>query len=114
MSFGNFFERLIKRPICEHLGVNNLISNAQHGFREGRSCTANLLEFFENVTRAVDSGSPYDVIYYDFSKAFDKVPCYRLLLKPSAYGVRGKLLNWIRNWLTGKYQATSLNGKLSA
>ena len=111
---GKLFERLIKRVICEHLEVNNLLSNAQHGFREGRSCTTNLLEFFENVTRAVDSGSPYDVIYYDFSKAFDKVPRERLLLKLSAYGIRGKLLNWIRNWLTGRYQATSLNGKLSA
>ena len=111
---GKLFERLIKKTICDHLERNCLLTPAQHGFREGRSCTTNLLEFLEKVTKAVDSGSPYDVVYYDFSKAFDKVPRERLLVKLAAYGISGKLLDWIRNWLTGHYQATLLNGKLSS
>ena len=31
----------------------------------------------------------------DFAKAFDKVPHQRLLNKLTAYGIEGKLLNWI-------------------
>jgi hypothetical protein len=30
------------------------------------------LEFFEEITRVIDSGKPVDVIYLDFAKAFDK------------------------------------------
>ena len=34
--------------------------------------------FFEEITKWVDEGSPVDVIYLDFQKAFDKVPHQRL------------------------------------
>ena len=37
--------------------------------------------FFEEITKWVDEGSPVDVIYLDFQKAFDKVPHQRLILK---------------------------------
>ena len=34
--------------------------------------------FFEELTKWVDEGSPVDVIYLDFQKAFDKVRHQRL------------------------------------
>ena len=42
--------------------------------------------FFEEITKWVDEGSPVDVGYLDFQKAFDKVPHQRLILKVSLYG----------------------------
>ena len=33
----------------------------------------------ENVTDAIDKGKPFDCIYLDFAKAFDKVPHFRLI-----------------------------------
>jgi hypothetical protein len=68
----------------------------------------------ERVTSAVDEGVPYDVIFLDFAKAFDKVPGERLLKKLSALGIRGATLRWIRNWLTGRTQRVVLNGKSSS
>ena len=61
-----------------------------------KSCLSNLLEFLD-VTDAVDSGKPVDVIYLDFQKAFDKVPHVRLLNKllAVAHGISGKILQWI-------------------
>ena len=41
----------------------------------------NLLEFFNGVTLDLDEGSPVDLLYLDFSKAFDKVPHGRLIEK---------------------------------
>ena len=40
-----------------------------------------VLSFLEDVTSAIDEGKPVDVIYLDFSKAFDKVPHLRLIHK---------------------------------
>ena len=43
--------------------------------------------FFEEITKWVDEGSPVDVIYLDFQKAFDKVPHQRLILKLKSHGM---------------------------
>ena len=61
----------------------------------------------------VDIGDPVDIIYLDFSKAFDKVPKLRLLEKMKAHGIRGKVLQSISEWLTGRKQRTVLNGSFS-
>ena len=43
-----------------------------------------------------------DVIFLDFQKAFDKVPKTRLLQKRSAYGIEGKVLCWIADFLSDR------------
>ncbi len=108
---GKLLERLIKDRVMEHLLENNLIFNSQHGFMPNRSCTTNLLEFFETVSEVIDGGDPFDVVFLDFAKAFDKVPTRPLLAKLEALGVGGQLLTWIREWLTDRQQRVVLNGE---
>jgi hypothetical protein len=43
-----------------------------------------------------------DVLYFDFSKAFDRVPGRRLLHKLDHFGIRGPLLRWIAAFLTDR------------
>jgi len=93
-------ESIIKDKIAEYLEIRGKIGARQHGFIKGRSCLTNLLEFFEVVTKNLDKGEPIDVIYLDFQKSFDKVPCRRLLNKLEANGIRSKVLAWIEDWLT--------------
>ena len=104
-------ESCIRDCIVDHLERNKLINPSQHGFMRKKSCTTNLLEFMEKVTAEVDQGNVMDLIYLDFSKAFDKVPHKRLIGKVRAHGVSGKLLQWIKLWLQGRTQRTVLNGK---
>ena len=59
--------------------------------------------FFE-ITKWVDDGSPVDVIYLDFQKAFDKVPHQRLLLKLKVHCIGNDVINWIEEWLTHRRQ----------
>ena len=54
-----------------------------------------------------------DIIYLDFSKAFDKVPHQRLLNKIKALGINGNILKWTENWLMNRKQRTVLNGSFS-
>ena len=88
-------ESIIRIAVVDHLDKHNLINDTQHGFRRGRSCLTNLLEFLDKVTRSVDAGDNTDIIYLDFAKAFDKVPHYRLIKKLEAHGIGGKILTCI-------------------
>ena len=64
----------------------------------------------EEITQAFDRGEDVDVIYLDFAKAFDKVPHQRLLQKLSAYGIKGKVYNWIKGFLSNRKQRVVING----
>ena len=46
----------------------------------------------------MDDGSPVDVIYLDFQKAFDKVPHQRLISKLKSHGMGNSLINWLEQW----------------
>ena len=51
--------------------------------------------FFEDVTKWIDEGSPVDIIYLDFQKAFDKVPHQWLLHKLKSHGMGEGIIRWI-------------------
>ena len=57
----------------------------------------------ESMTKLnVDSGLPVDTLYFDFTKAFDKVLHRRLLMQLKARGIDGVVLECIRRWLTDR------------
>jgi hypothetical protein len=68
-------ERVIRDAVFEHSNQNNLLSDCQHGFVEGRSCATNLLGVMDDWTKLLDEGKPVDAMYLDFSKAFDCTSC---------------------------------------
>ena len=103
-------EGLLKDALMKHLLQNNLLKASQHGFMQKKSCLTNLVEYLDTLTKLVDEGNSVDVIYLDFSKAFDKVPHARLIGKLAAVGVGGKVLAWIKAWLSGRKQRVVLNG----
>ena len=70
--------------------------------------------FFEEITKWVDEGSPVDVIYLDFQKAFDKVPHQRLLLKLKSHGMGNSIINWIEQWLSDRRQRVVVDGEVSS
>ena len=71
---GKVMEQIISGTIMDQLKVNQGIRPSQHGFTKGRSCLTNLISFYDKVTQLVDEGQAVDVVYLDFSKAFDTVP----------------------------------------
>ena len=53
------------------------------------------------------------LFFLDFQKAFDKVPKTRLLQKLSAYGIEGKVLCWIADFLTDRKMRIMVRGEYS-
>ena len=67
--------------------MKSLISPFQHDFLKGRSTVTNLFAFTTHVFRNFLVKAQTDVIYIDFSKAFDRVNYGILLLKLSLNGI---------------------------
>ena len=107
------FERVMKNHILLHLTSNNLINEHQHGFVPGRSTQSQLLVHFRDIYEAMEEGVRMDSIFLDFSKAFDKVDHSILLKKVAAHGIKGKIGNWIREFLSNRKFTVIANGKMS-
>jgi len=107
-------ESIIKDRIVSYLEGSRLIQDTQHGFRKGRSCLTNLLDFLNFATEQFDQGNQVDVAYLDFSKAFDKVPHKRLMIQLQSHGIAGSILKWIELWLSDRQQRVMLNGTKSS
>ena len=107
------FEKVLCVKIVTYLEENNKMNDNQHGFRKLRSCLSQLIEHYDNVIEAVCSGSNIDIIYLDYSKAFDVVDHHILLRKIKQCGISGKIGVWISNFITNRYQKVAVNHKLS-
>ena len=111
---GKVLESIVRDVLLQHFSSYNLLSNYQHGFIPGRSCVTQLLCVLDDWTRAMFEGHNTDVIYFDFSKAFDTVPHKRLIHKLKAYGINGKLLVWLQDFLSDRQQRVIVNSTFSS
>ena len=84
-------ESIIRDHMMDFLIKHKLINPSQHGFLKAKSCLTNCSCFLEEITKWVDDGTPVDVIYLDFQKAFDKVPHQRLISKLKSYNGMGRI-----------------------
>ena len=107
------YERVVRKQVVAFLEDNELLSSTQHGFRQGRSCLTQLLHHYDNILRNLCDGAVSDVLYLDFSKAFDKVDHDILLRKVWNIGIRGKLYDWIADFLRERRQTVHVDGFLS-
>ena len=98
------FEGMLGKHMRTHLELNELISNQQHGFVSAKACVTNLLECQDIVTYADSQRLSTDVLYTDFSKAFDKVSHVKLLQKIGSYGFGLKYINWITDFVKNRKQ----------
>ena len=111
--FCKLMERAVVQDLINYLLSNKLINKQQHGFVK-RKCTAtNLLESLSDWKLNVENGRRQTIAYIDFAKAFDSVCHIKLLIKLSQYGIKGSLLEWIRDFLTARSHQTRVNGDLS-
>ncbi|KER34093.1 hypothetical protein T265_00265 [Opisthorchis viverrini] len=92
-------EKIVKQALLHMLDEFQILTPAQHGFLRGRSCVTNMLTARHHWLAAVDAGHAVDVIFVDFSKAFDRVDHTELIKKLQGYGIGGDLLRWLKSFL---------------
>ena len=102
-------ERVLRKVLTNYLEVNNMINVNQHGFRSKHSCCTQLLAHINYIFSHSIEGHEVDCIYIDYAKAFDKVDHGLLIHKLKSYGVKGKFINWIQNFLQGRTQTVCVD-----
>ncbi|CAM5165541.1 unnamed protein product [Natator depressus] len=107
-------EQVLKETILKHLEERKVIRNRLRGFTKGKSCLTNLIAFYDEITSSVDMGKAMDVIYIEFSKAFDTFSHSILASKVKKYGLDEWTLRWIERWLDCWAQQVVINGSMSS
>ena len=61
----------------------------------------------------IDQGIPVDILFFDFKKAFDTVPHHRLLVKLENFGITGRTLEIIRDFLSNRRMRVGVGDSFS-
>ncbi|CAM4592532.1 unnamed protein product [Lepidochelys olivacea] len=111
---GKIMEQVLKESILKHLEEKKVTTDSQHEFIKGKSCLTNLIAFYDKITGSVDEGKAVDVLFLDFSKAFDTVSRSILVSKLKKYGLDEWTIRWTESWLDHQAQRVAINGSMSS
>ena len=103
-------EHIMLSHIAKHIAKNNIIINKQHGFRNRLSTITQLIYTTTDWANTLNNKGQTDIIFLDFSKAFDKISHKFILSKLHYYGIRNHTLSWIGAFLYNRTQTTVFNG----
>ena len=107
------FERILKDEIL--LRTSHLLDSRQHGFLSQKSCTTNMAGFCDSLALSLNDCMRTDVVYFDFSKAFDSVNHDLILWKlKNLYNIDGRLLKFLISYLSGREQCVVIGNANSS
>lgn len=111
--FARTFEKNLRKHILSHLECNDIISKNQFGFLRGRSVETAILTSLNDWSKAFEDKRCTDIVYFDFSEAFDKVPIEKLVFKMEVLGIHPMIIRWIRQFLSSRTYQVAINGEYS-
>ena len=107
---GKLAERIIKNRLYSFLESNKLLSSAQSGFRNFRGTGDNLLFMTQKIQESLNRGKKVCGIYFDISKAFDKVWHAGLIYKLIYLKVPTYITRFIKSFLTDRTLWVKIKG----
>ena len=102
--------KIILSAITQHVRNNQGIRPSQHELMKDKSYLKNLISFYDWITLLLNEGKAVEVVYLDFSKAFNTASHSILLRKLVVCGLGKYTLCWVKNWLDGQAQRVVVNG----
>ena len=108
------FERCVLKYFHNYLINNNIISLDQSAFTAGDGTVNQLVNIHDDVCKALDEGNDIQMIFFDISKAFDRVWHDGLLCKLNCIGIKGHLFDWFKSYLTNRKQRVVIQGSSSS
>ena len=106
-------ERIVFKHVYNYLKDINFFTPCQSGFMPGDSTVNQVTLLYNNICKALDDGLEFRAVFFDISKAFDKVLHKGLLFKLRRAGIRGKLLSCFSDYRSNRYQRVIIPGGIS-
>lgn len=109
-------ERIVFDQLTEYLRDNDLLDPCQFAYRRNSSTQICIMRMLDDIRLAADRRKVTISIFFDFSKAFDRVRHGILLKKLKEMELSDFPLDWIASYLSGRMQAVrdGFNGTTSS
>jgi len=104
---------IIRDSMIKYLRENELLQPEQHGFLNKRSVSTQLLGSIQSWIKSLSLKKSVDIVYTDFSRAFDAVPHRKLIEKLKCFGFRSYLIEWISAFLSNRTQRVIIGDQAS-
>ena len=112
---GKLLERIIHSRLTTFIECSKLLKENQFGFRGNRNTIQAILTMVEEIKENFHvKDNVTKCTFLDLKKAFDTVDHNLLLQKCQRYGIRGKILEIVKSYLSDRKQFTFLNGQKSS
>jgi len=98
-------ERIVSDQVLEFLEDNELQDPCQFAYRRNSSTQTCIIKMLDDIRQASDDRRVTISIFFDFSKAFDRVNYKVLLNKLKDMGLSCIALHWMASYLRNKTQA---------
>ena len=107
-------ESIVADALSAHLSSCGLLDPHQHGFTRKRSTATQLLEVTHYWAVSKNLGLPVHCVYFDFSRAFDRLDFGLLLAKLTSLGFGSRIVGWVADYLTGRSFSVVINSSVSS
>ena len=94
--------------------LNELIETNQSAFTAGDGTVNQLITIHDDICKILEDGNDVQMIFFDISKAFDRVWHNGLLFKLKHIGISGKLIDWFKSYVSGRKQRVVIRGQSSS
>lgn len=111
--FSKIFESALTTRLARYLDKNNILSQHQFGFREGRNTVDAVLSVLDSVWEAMERGEECVAVLCDLSRAFDCMQHRILLQKLCHFGIRGSPLRLMASYMEDRVQCVTVDGVTS-
>ena len=112
-SFAKITEKVVGKRVVSYLDKFEILNSKQFGFRKNHSTIHAMINLFDTCLEGLESRLTVGGLFLDISKAFDCVDHDILLQKLDRYGIRGKMLDWFKSYLSERELFVSIDGKSS-
>ena len=105
-------EKLVQKDFIDFLNGNDLLSNAQYGFRQGFSTAEAIFDYTKDLYTARNNHKYVASIYIDVRKAFDCISHNLLLQHLKDSKINRTMLMWFHAYLnpfTTRFLVTQCN-----
>lgn len=91
---GSMMEQLIWETVAGHAKGKKVIGNSQHELTNGKSCSNNLIAFYDEMTAVVDQRRAVTIFCLDIRKCFATVSLRIPLQNLMKYGLAEQTERW--------------------